>query len=391
VTGVIRSWRSQPARVRDAAAAVALATISLVPAFSVYGLVLGSLTARPTDALHIVLMLAQTLPLAFRRATPAAVLAVVGVAFGLDQCLGYPSSSAGLGLLIALYSAGAHVRRRRVTVAATAVAYAVLAVLLTMLGSPERPWEFVTFAAVLAAAWVVGEVVRLRAAAARARAHDTARAAVFAERAHLARELHDVVGHHVTGMVVQADAAAASTAAGAPVSAAQLSTIAESGRQALADLRQLLDVLGPTEPSRAPAIGSIDDLVAAARAAGQRIQLQVDGAADAGDELRLAVYRIVQEGLTNARKHAPGARTDVQVTWNPGEVHARLVTGAGRTAGRGGFPHGGRGLAGLRERVQRLRGELSTGMDAAGRFVLEAHIPLHDVASREDEHDAPRV
>ncbi|MHA7984786.1 sensor histidine kinase [Rathayibacter sp. CAU 1779] len=375
---LVQWCRSLPGWVWDGLGAVALAAISLVPALRSYGLELGELSSRPGDPLHVVLILVQTLPLAARRIAPGWVLGVVGLAFALDQCLGYPASPAGLGMLFALYSAAAHLRRRRgLAIAVSVVAYVALAVALTWLGSREQPWDFATFALVLVAAWGIGDVVRIQVAAARTRADQAAHDAVSDERARLARELHDVVSHHVTGMVVQADSAAFLLPADETAVRAQLESIAAGGRSALADLRQLLDVLGPEGAATSPAIGDLHDLIADAQRSGQPVVLHENGDPVGTDELRLAVYRIVQEGLTNALKHAAGASTQVRVDWDRSEVRTRLVTRAAGRASHGPVaPGSGRGLAGLAERVRRLDGRLRADAEPDGAFVLEAVIPV---------------
>lgn len=376
---LIRFWRSWPAGAFDAVVASVFAAVSMIPALGAYGLALGELPVRPADGWHIALVLAQTLPLAVRRIAPGSCLAVVGTTFGFDQSLGYPPTPAGLGILFALYSAGAHGHRHRMlTVAASGLGYLALAVVLALRGSPERPWEFATFALILAAAWGVGDLVRVRGIAARARAGELARAAVFEERARIARELHDVVSHHVTGMVVLADAASFLLPAEEEQVRRRLGAIADGGRSALADLRRLLEVLGSNDPATIPAIGTLGELVAQARRAGQSVELEEVGQPAGSDELRLAVYRVAQEGLTNARKHAPQAATGVRVDWEPPEVQVRLITyGAARASRRGPTTAGsGRGLAGLAERVDRLGGRFRAAPGAEGAFVLEATIPL---------------
>ena len=373
----------------DAAAALALAAVSMLPALRSYGVVLGELPTVPSDALHILLVLAQTLPLAARRRAPAAVLATTGLAYALDQALAYPPSPAGLGLLVALYSAGAHQRRGRQLTVVTAIAgYVALAVTLTLRGSREQPWEFATFALVLAAAWGAGDIVRLRAASALAAAEQRARDAVGHERARLARELHDVISHHVTGMVVQADAAAFLVPEDDPLRG-QLASIAAGGRRALTDLRGLLDVLG-TDTATSPSIGPLHDLVDDARRGGQQVTLHEEGTPTGSDELRLAVHRLVQESLTNALKHSPGGATDIAVRWSEVEVHARIVTGpAAVSAPRRVVPGSGRGLAGLRERVRRLGGTLHAEPECDGRFIVEATIPV--AGSDAPARDTPRA
>jgi signal transduction histidine kinase len=148
-------------------------------------------------------------------------------------------------------------------------------------------------------------------------------------------------------------------------------------------------VLGPYAWTAGPTIGAIPDLVAAARKAGLDVELAEHGEAHGPDELRLAVYRVVQEGLTNARKHAWGAAVRVTVRW--AAAHVRLVvatSAAGVMAGAGPrTPGSGRGLAGLRARVERLGGELRAAPTNAGGFVLEASLPL-DPAPRLGDGDA---
>jgi signal transduction histidine kinase len=366
--------------VRDGLGAAAFAAVSLIPALQPYGVVLGELPVRDADAVHTVLVLAQTLPLALRRRAPASVLAVVGVAFGLDQSFGYPASPAGLGVLFALYSAAVHQRHgRALSIGLGVVAYAALAVALVRLGSHEDAWGFITFFPVLAAAWGIGELVRLGASAARTRAQVAARTAVADERARLAAELHDVVSHHVTGMVVQADAAAFLLPPDEVRVREQLASIGDHGRRALVDLRQLLDVLGTETAPTTPAVRALAELVAEARGAGQSAELDESGKPSAVDEVRLAVYRIAQEGLTNARKHAPGARTDLRVSWGGREVRIVVATAPPPPGAVAALPGSGHGLNGLAERVRRLGGAFEAGPDERGWFVLSADIP--------DEHE----
>jgi signal transduction histidine kinase len=294
-------------------------------------------------------------------------------------------------VLFALYSVGAHQRRGRIAVASVSVAaYVCLSVVLTDLGSPERPWDLTTFGFVLAAAWGLGDLVRTRGTAARSSAELQARAAVFDERARLARELHDIVSHHVTGMVVQADAAAFLLPDGEQAVRSQLAGIAGAGRGALDDLRRLLDVLGTEGQSGAPQPGPLTDLTAGARRTGQSVELHEHGAPHGPAELRLAVYRVVQEGLTNARKHAPGAAVRVTTRWGAASTRVQVITVPvpGTTQAGPAAPGSGRGLAGLRDRVERLGGDLTAAPAAGGGFALEATIPFDPSQHDEDEDDA---
>src|SRR5690554_5800184 len=138
----------------------------------------------------------------------------------------------------------------------------------------------------------------MRAAAAHDREIASAQAAVMDERARMARELHDVIGHHVTGIVVQAEAATFLLPEDEARLRHEFTAIAASGRTALKDLRQQLDLLDGASPSTSPAISALEDLVAASKATGLHVDLSEVGRPTGSDQLRLAVQRIAQEGLT---------------------------------------------------------------------------------------------
>nr|WP_269750286.1 LuxR C-terminal-related transcriptional regulator [Herbidospora yilanensis] len=189
----------------------------------------------------------MTVPLVVRTRWPGACLLIVGSAFALHQALAFPPTSGTVGLYAALYAVGAHqARLRRTTCIAATTAYVVLAVVLHLLGSPRQIPDFLAFYLVLAVAWTAGAGVRRWRADEVERRRLSAEVAVVAERARLARELHDVVTHHVTAMVVQADAAQY-LLPGAPGRAGEsLTAISGTGRRALTELRSLLGVLEAT-------------------------------------------------------------------------------------------------------------------------------------------------
>ncbi|MCA2221053.1 sensor histidine kinase [Nonomuraea aurantiaca] len=365
----------------DVVLAGMLAGLSFVPGFAHQGVDLADLPDLPLDAVGVLLILAQSLPLVMRRRWPAGCLAVVGGAFMAFQLLRYPTAFAGLGLIVALYSAGAHLRRRSLAVAVAVVAvvaYVGLAVALHESGSPERPLDYTTFLLFLVACWAAGVVVRERSAAEAERVRLAEAAVVAAERARIARELHDVVTHHVTAMVVQADAA--QFLAGQPERVATgLAAISETGRHALTDLRYLLGALDGTPDAdgegREPSVGRLPDLVARTRGAGQPVELVEDGQPRAMEKAaEVAAYRVVQEALTNAVKHTAGERTLVHVRHGEEWMDVEVTTdGPSRPGlGRGG----GRGLVGLRERVSVVGGELSAGVRSGGGFTVRARIPM---------------
>jgi signal transduction histidine kinase len=357
------AFLSRPA-VTDAAPAVLLAALCLVPGLADKGLALGELSpARPVGALGVALTLAQCLPSAVRRKWPTPAFAVIAPAFAIHQLAGYPVTVASLGLLIALYGIGG----RRIPGLAAVAGYALLAIGLHLRGSPERWFDFLTFAVVLGACWLLGDRVRDRRSREVTRRRAEAGAAVADERARIARELHDVVTHHVTAMVVQADAAQFQTEP-----AAGLESISDTGRQALAELRHLLGVLNaPAAAGREPVTGRLSDLVERVRAAGQPVEYVQTGAPGllAGGA-ELAAYRVVQEGLTNAMKHAAGRTTIVTVAYGEAGTDIAVLTD-GPVA-----PHtDGYGLVGLRERVAVFGGELRAGPRPEGGFALQARIP----------------
>jgi len=389
-------WRSRGVVVQDGALAALLTAAGLVPQLQGKGVAMGQLSLRHSDALAGVLTVAQSLPLALRRRQPALCLAVIGGAFAADQWLGYPSTVASVGLLVALYSAGAYARRFRGQLgAAASAAYVVLAIVLHTLHAPQGLADYVTFYVLLLACWGAGAWVRARRAAETERQSRDAQEAMAEERARIARELHDVVTHHVTAMVVQADAAqflvdgphraaAPQSAAAAPGQSADpladsLSAISGTGRRALAELRQLLGVLDAPggaaggAAGRAPTLGRLCELVGQIRRAGQPVEFIEDGErGPLAASLELAAYRVVQEALTNAVKHAPGRRTVVRVRY--GEELSIDVSTDGPVIPAGAFVPG-RGLTGLRERVSRCGGELTAGGLPGGGFSVRARMP----------------
>jgi len=381
VQRVLRWWRSRSLLGQDVVLAGLVAAGAFTPGMSGTGVLFAQLAARPLDALGVVLVLAQCLPLVVRRRLPRICLVVIGAAFVAHQLLGYPETSAAVGLFAALYSAGAHLAaRRRVTALAATAGYVALAVAAYRLGSAERLLDYLVFFVLLAACWVVGSVVRARAASEADRQQLVAQAAVAAERARIAAELHDVVTHHVTAMVVQADAASVVLHTAPDRVVTGLTAIGDTGRAALTELRVLLGVLNPTGPDagRAPAVGSICDLVQRVRAAGQPIELVQTGTPrPVPGAPELAVHRVVQESLTNALKHAPGAPTVVTVDHGTDAIDVDVVTRSPTTV-PATAPHSGRGLAGLAERVQLTGGQLVAGPRDGDLFAVTAHIPTGD-------------
>ena len=356
--------------VQDAPIALLLVLASFVPALHNKGTQLGDLPVRPMDALAVAVIALECLPLVVRRRWPLVCLALVSIAFAVDQLRGYHTVS-GTALPIALVSAGLHAEfHRRGTVIVATVAYVALAIGLDRGGSGEGVAGFVTFYLALAAAWGIGAWLRLSRTAEAERRRHVAEATRVAERTSIARELHDVVTHHVTAMVVQAEAARYLTASPDRLDQT-LQTITDTGRRSLTDLRHLLDLLNPDHSRES--VGDLRGLVEQTRQAGQPVEFAQEGEAvrDTGSAEAVA-YRVVQEALTNALKYAHGERTTVHVRYGEREISVEVGTeGVRSSAASGG---GGRGLAGLRERVDVLGGEFSAGQRDGG-FVVRARIP----------------
>jgi signal transduction histidine kinase len=231
---------------------------------------------------------------------------------------------------------------------------------------------------------------RLRAqrdlAAQTERAEDErARRAVLEERTRIARELHDVVAHHMSLIAVRAETAPYRLA-GLPESAqAEFGSLSEVAREALAEMRRLLGVLRHDQPADLapqPVLADLPSLVDTARQAGLSVELSVPVALDhVPSGVGVCAYRIVQESLSNASQHAPGAAVTVSVSQDSGAVLLRVANGPGRPAGPSPNGRGpGHGLTGMRERVALLGGSLSTGPAPDGGFVVSAVLPLGETA-----------
>ncbi len=206
-------WHRLDVTVRDLPLGVLLLVASVLPAFRGNGTEIGGLATRGDDALTVVAAVLQCLPLVVRRRWPPVCLALVSLGFALDHLRGY-HLIAGTALPIALLSAGSHLERFRRTVPAVAtVVYAVLAVALDRSGPGQPVAELVTFYLALGLAWGIGAWMRSARAAEAERRERVAEEARAVERGRDARELHDVVTHHVTAMVVQSEAARYLTAA----------------------------------------------------------------------------------------------------------------------------------------------------------------------------------
>ena len=318
----------------------------------------------------------------WRRSQPLAVLAVTLVAAELSGILDY-SQVVGVSFLIALYSVARYVTTERWSY--VALGAALVFVLSAPLTGEEMSAFDVGFGfAVMAGVWYLGRRMRFRAERAleleRERAAE-ARRVVAEERTRIARELHDIVAHRVSLMTVQAGAAK-TVAADDPAGALQaMEAVEQAGRQALDELRHLLDVLRP-EAERdglgpQPGIADVPRLVDQFEDAGLDVSLTMEGMrTDLPARVDLSAYRIVEEALTNVLKHAgPSARTEVRLTTDHHRVAIEVLDdGHGATI----LPGSGHGIVGMRERALLLGGSLDAGPRPGGGFRLVALLPIGD-------------
>jgi signal transduction histidine kinase len=373
---VLQALRRHPFA-SDAALALALAALVLSDVFTSRGYLTGSLSV------YVPVALLMTLPLAWRRSAPLAVTAVVMGAFAAQSLILDPTPTPDVELipaLAAMYSVGAHENRR-----ASYLGLAIgLAAGLVWLGVDD----FLLPTVVFGGAWLAGTVVQKRnlyaeALAQRARVLEreqeaNARIAAAEERVRLARELHDVVGHSVSVMVVQAGAERLALGDDRPETREALLAIEQTGREALAEMSRLLGLLRSGDEGLSlapqPSLRHIEALVGTVREAGLPVDLQVEGRRrDLPPSVDASAYRILQEALTNVVKHAGPARASVIVRYDTDAVELEVADdGPGAANGNGD----GYGLAGMRERVELHGGRLETGARSQGGFVVRARLPL---------------
>jgi signal transduction histidine kinase len=340
--------------------------------------------------------LAMTLPIAWRRRAPLAVLVAVTstmfaatAAWDVVQHAVFP----GPPLLIALYSAGRHLAGRRVVLAAAVAAASVVRIGLEDMdevsGVGDVVGNFLFGTIVIGVPFVAGRAVRVRqlhasaaetrAVAAETRSEQRARQAAAEERARIARELHDVVGHSLSVIVVQAGVERKLLGDREGSTRETLETVERTAREALGEMRRLLGMLRRDDEELAlapqPSLGQIDHLLAQVRTAGLPVELEVQGPpVELPPGVDLSAYRIVQEALTNALKHAGPAKARVRITYEP-EAVLLEIEDDGRAA-EGSANGGGHGLIGMRERVSLYGGSLRAGKRDDGGYAVRARLPV---------------
>ncbi|TFV70553.1 sensor histidine kinase [Blastococcus sp. CT_GayMR19] len=362
------------------------ADVVLAAVFLALSLLQVVLAPIASPVVSVLVAAGSTLPLAWRRVHPAVAALTMTAVWTIPT----PQGFLLLGYLIAgllFYSVGAHEARLWRVVVVTGVGV-VVGVVGTLLG-PEI-WQ----AAIGAALAVAGP-----AAAGRLVAHQRSqtallqeltgrlvqerataeRAAVAEERSRIARELHDVIGHEVTVIALQADAAAAALAKAPERAAVPIEAIRSSAAEALAEMRRVVGMLRAAEEEEdlrpQPGLPDVPALVEQSRAAGLQVDLTLRPPSQPTHaSVELAAYRLVQEALTNARRHAPGASVDVRVVGDDAEVLVEVVNREGAIPSPRS-ESSGFGLVGMRERVRMLGGRLDAGPTDEGGYALTARLP----------------
>ena len=382
--GIARhSWdrlRAAPPLVADSALALALTAASVIE-FRVNH---PGLSAAPGLDRHMAAVLLFTLPLAIRRRYPVVCvgLQIAGSALVFAQ----PPFTAIFASVLGLYSLCVYGPTPWFAVMWIVIGVISLQVFLPGVRMQVPP--SVELLLVGMVGLLGGLATRQRQAQARLQEERAqrlelerdlaAQIAVVEERTRIARELHDVVAHSVSLIVVQAGAARM-VRGQPPRAVAALRQVEASGRQALEELRHLVGLLGSDQESDLapqPGLAQLENLAATVSSAGLPVQVRVTGSRrELSPGLDLTAYRIIQEALTNTLKHAPGASAEVHVDFRNGELGVEVIDTGGQTEPVNA-PPGGHGLTGMRERVAVYRGHLETGPRAEGGFIVRARLPL---------------
>jgi signal transduction histidine kinase len=343
---------------------------------------------RERDGLAVVLVLIATVPYYVRRRAPLAVFTTTGIAVAILMLRDHSAGTLPWALLLGIYTVAAYCSARKLAVAGALMA-AILALLLVDDTPGFGAGEVVSSVVAFGAAMVLGRSMQARRARIDAFDREQAEAALRAaadERLRIAQELHDVVAHSLGVIAVQAGVGMHVIDTDPAEARRSLEHISHTSRSSLAEIRRLLgmvrNVEGTPTYTPAPGLADLDRLVEEITAAGLPVAVTVDGSLDdipAG--LGLAAYRIVQEALTNALRHAGAHRADVRLTSRAGQLSIEVCDdGRGTNGARtgGSAAGGGHGLVGMRERVALYGGSLSAGPGVDGGFRIAAQLPYDD-------------
>jgi signal transduction histidine kinase len=338
-------------------------------------------------AANVVIAVGLGVLLAFRRRIPLLLLTLMFATALLEPLVGESGNGEffGLFVLVVIYTSAAHTEGRRMWLAG---AMTVVFGLVVAVNDPEslNVGAAIFFGMLFGVPWTVGRMVhhrRKREIALEERADalereqdQRARVAVAEERQRIARELHDVVAHAISVIVVQARGGRRMLDAEPAEARGAFDTIERTGQEALGEMRRLLGLLRESEEEVAlapqPTLARLDELVGQVRDAGLPVELAIEGhATELPPGVDLSAYRIVQEALTNALKHAGPATARVTIRYAADNLELEIADDGSGSGGNGT----GHGLVGIKERVAMLGGELETGGRPAGGYTVRARLP----------------
>ncbi|WP_157250261.1 sensor histidine kinase [Nonomuraea typhae] len=330
--------------------------------------------ARTHPAVVLIAVAAAAL-LLLRRRHPVVVAVLIGVLYGVAYLPGLGDAPVS-AMVVALYTVGRHTG----TLVSAAVSAAGIAVTALLLGLPSGPdwWVRATVWSAPLLPVAAGHILRLRAELTARAVRQAADDAVRAERRRIARELHDVIAHHVSVVSLYMGVARRTIPIDTGRAQQSLLTGEQAARQAMTEMRNLLNLLRTDgEPVENQAGVGVARLPALVEESGNA-ELEVVGeAVELPSPVDHAIYRVVQEALTNTRKHAAGAHASVRLSYRPESVEVEVADDGDV---RPGGDASGFGLRGMAERVSLCGGELRAGPAPAGGFVVRARVPLGEQA-----------
>ena len=404
---LVRPWRLGPRGRWWFDVLLAGTLFLIIPFYAIQAMLNGGAAQDVSSTSYVadlVLVVIQLVPLLWRRRHPVIVFAVVASACALQVLLlDYPLVSQ-VSFPIAVYSAARYARPRW-GLAALAVglfgsvlgAYDWLGTVDASTGGSQNEINWSTYVPVVlslatfpVAAWALGALARTRTAYVdsliqrneqlRREAEQRAELGATQERARIAREMHDVVAHGLSVIVVQADGARYAAEQDPALAPKALETVAQTAREALAEMRQLLGLLrdGDALTRPQPRLSDIATLIEETQAGGTTVIATLPGLdAQVPEGIALTAFRVVQESLSNVRKHAgPGAAARVTVTADGGSLTIEVTDDGRGAAADGPGESGGLGLVGMRERISAHNGTLETGPAPGGGFRVYAKMPL---------------
>nr|WP_042193191.1 sensor histidine kinase [Kibdelosporangium sp. MJ126-NF4]CEL20622.1 putative two-component system sensor kinase [Kibdelosporangium sp. MJ126-NF4]CTQ89534.1 putative two-component system sensor kinase [Kibdelosporangium sp. MJ126-NF4] len=353
-------------KIGDIALAVVLAAASAVAAA---GLNQMSAVDRPVDVFCLVLAAGAGLALATRRVHPIPTLAANTTLLSIYLWMGYPYGPIMFTFSVAMYSIGRYLQLKPAVITTVAALPILAAHLFVNPASAEGAYGLIPVTGFAVVPLAIGVIVRVnRESVERARA-EMIRERVSDERLRVAQEVHDVVGHGLAAIKMQADIALHLLDRKPDQAEIALRAISETSTEALDELRATLTVVRGRAP--APGLGLLADLTARMNHAGVEVQVDVVGTERSlPAAVDLAGYRVVQESLTNVLKHGPVKRAAVKVGYEDDAVHIAVSNPAEESSAGDGF-----GIPGMRERVTALGGQFTAGPTGDGRFEVRAAIP----------------